>query len=195
MNTLNRMNMKKKGLSTIITTLIIVTASVVLGTAVVLFASGIFQGSVEEEGITVSGLKLWGNGTSAVPTSEAAFIVKNTGSKELAIQTFKVRGVEVAFEDWYYLDISGTNITTQTALEYDPVPVSTLTLTGVAINSPANRILTAATGPLGLKPGDTYVVYVATPGGLDSSDAGSSVTVTVAALQAIQVLRVTVSSP
>ena len=100
--------MKNKGLSTIITTLIIVTASVVLGTAVVLFASGIFESSVEEEAITVTGLKVWGNTTT---NSQAAFIVRNTGSKQLAIDTFRLRGTDAPFSTWYLFDVSSRKST------------------------------------------------------------------------------------
>ncbi|MFQ6135244.1 MAG: hypothetical protein ACE5KU_05460, partial [Nitrososphaerales archaeon] len=138
---MKRMNRKNKGLSTIITTLIIVTASVVLGTAVVVFASGIFQSSVEEEAISVTGAKLWGNTTS---NSQGAFIVKNTGGKELAIQTIKVRGIESAFSDWYYLDTAGTNITSQSTLNYD-TNGGTNDLNYITING-GNRTMTQATG-------------------------------------------------
>ncbi len=189
-NMLIRMTRKNKLLSTIITTLIIVTASVVLGTAVVLFASGIFQSSVEEEGITVTGAKLWGNTTT---NSQGGFIVKNTGSKELAIQTIKVRGIESQFADWFYLDAAGTNITSQTPLNYD-TNGGTNALTYVTING-GNTTMSTATGPLSLKPGETLVVYVSAPGSLDNTDAGSSATMSINAKQATQVLRITVSSP
>ncbi len=181
------MNRKNKGLSTIITTLIIVTAAVVLGTAVVLFASGIFQSSIEEEAITVTGAKLWGvNSTN----SQGAFVVKNTGAKELAIQTIKTRGIESLFSNWYYFDTAGSNVTSQTSLSYDPGN----NLNYVTING-GNLTMTPAIGPISLKPGEVHVVYIATPGSLDSTDAGAAVTVEILAKQATQVLRVTVSTP
>jgi len=184
---MRRMKMKDRGLSTIITTLIIVTASVVLGSAVVLFASGIFQSSVEEEAISVSGAKLWGVNSTH---SQGAFIVKNVGGKELAIRSIKVRGIDSSFSDWYYWDTSGSNVTTQTALNYD----TDNDLTSITVNG-APRTFTQATGPVSLKPGEVYVIYVANPGSIDNTDAGSSATMTISARQATQVLRVTISSP
>ncbi len=184
---MRKMDRNNKGLSTIITTLIIVTASVVLGTAVVLFASGIFSSSVEEEAISVTSAKLWGNTSS---NSQGAFIVKNTGAKELAIQIIKVRGIESIFSEWYIFDTAGSNVTSQSKLSYDTGNnLSYVTIEG------SNRTMTQATGPISLKPGETSVVYVATPGSLDSTDAGTSVTVEITAKQATQVLRITVSTP
>lgn len=179
--------MKDKGLSTIITTLIIVTASVVLGSAVVLFASGIFQSSVEEEAISVSGAKLWGVNSTA---SQGAFIVKNVGGKELAIQEISVRGIESPYSKWYYFNTAGSNVTTQTTLNYD----TNNNLAAITVNG-ASRTFTLATGPVSLKPGQVFVIYVSTPGSLDNTDPGSSATMSVSARQAIQVLRITVSSP
>ncbi len=188
---MKRMNKKNKGLSTIITTLIIVTASVVLGTAVVLFASGIFQSSVEEEAISVTSVKLWGNTST---NSQGAFIVKNTGSKELAIQTIKVRGIGSVFSDWYYFDTAtNTTITSQTVLTYD-TNGGTNDLTNITMAGDTHTF-TQAIGPLSLKPGETLVVYVSAPGSLDNTDAGSSATMSITAKQATQVLRITVSSP
>ncbi|MFQ6135243.1 MAG: hypothetical protein ACE5KU_05455 [Nitrososphaerales archaeon] len=178
---------RRKGLSTIITTLIIVTAAVVLGTAVVVFASGIFQSSVEEEAISVTSAKLWGvNSTD----SQGAYIVKNTGAKELAIQIIKVRGVESIFSDWYYFDTAGSNVTSQSTLNYD----TDNDLNYITING-GNRTMTQATGPVSLKPGEVFVIYIANPGSIDSTDAGSAVTFEITAKQATQVLRVTVSTP
>ncbi len=184
------LNRKNKGLSTIITTLIIVTASVVLGTAVILFASGIFESSVEEEAITVTSTNLWGNTST---NSQLGFIVKNSGSTELAIATVKVRGIESPFTAWYTFDTAdNTSITSQTVLSYQggaSPDLTNITMAGSFFN------FTLSTGPLGIKPGETFVVYVLAPGSVDSTDAGSSATVIISALQATQVIRITISTP
>lgn len=187
--------MKDKGLSNIITMLIIVTASVVLGTALILFASGIFATTVEEEAVDVSGESFWGNTTT---TSQAAFVIKNTGSKELAIQEIKIRGIASPYSDWYYIDISdggpGGNVTITTPLSYDPVPGSTLSLDYVTING-GNMSMSQANSPIGIKQGREFIIFVATPGQIDSSDAGDDLTMVVKSKDARAVVRSTIKTP
>ena len=50
---------KSRALSTVLTTVIILVASVVLGSGVVLYGASLFQGGTQQEAISVSGDKIW----------------------------------------------------------------------------------------------------------------------------------------
>ncbi len=50
---------KKRAISTVLTTVIILVSSVVLGSGVVLYGTSLFQSSTQQEAITASGIKLW----------------------------------------------------------------------------------------------------------------------------------------
>ena len=68
----------KKGLSTVVTTLIILVVSVLLATVVTFYAINVTTTRVQEESIQITKLHLWHNGTTF---SEAAFLVVNTGGE------------------------------------------------------------------------------------------------------------------
>ena len=50
---------KNRAISTVLTTVIILVASVVLGSGVVLYGASLFQGSTQTEAISVSTPKIW----------------------------------------------------------------------------------------------------------------------------------------
>jgi len=55
---------KHKAISTILTTIIILVASVVLGTGVVIYGTSLFQTGAQSESISTQGVKMWVNATS-----------------------------------------------------------------------------------------------------------------------------------
>ena len=93
-------NKQRKGISTVLTTLIVVVASVVLGSAVTLFGTSLFQSGVQQQSLSVSGDRVFINaaGTEAI----GAFVVRNTGDKVIGIDTVTVRGTPVPFASWWY---------------------------------------------------------------------------------------------
>jgi len=50
---------KKRAISTVLTTVIILVASVVLAAGVVLYGTSLFQGGTQTENISVSETKIW----------------------------------------------------------------------------------------------------------------------------------------
>src|SRR5574339_504781 len=96
---------KRRGIGTVITTLIILIASVVLGAGVIFFGGSLFQTNTENEAIQVSNAHIWvgANATGTPnPDSVAGFVVQNTGGKVVSIQSITVRGQSVPTASWYY---------------------------------------------------------------------------------------------
>ncbi len=143
-------NRQKKGISVVITTLIIVVASVVLGTAVTLFATGLFGSSAGQTSLTTSNVKLWYNGTTTDQTVGAA-VIRNTGDKILAVSSITIRGQNVPFANWYYniTGASSTNIQKQFAYNNcgGGAPVT------------CASILSATAPASGLTPGRLYTAW------------------------------------
>jgi len=50
---------RKRAISTVLTTVIILVSSVVLGSGVVLYGTSLFQSGTQQEAITASGIKVW----------------------------------------------------------------------------------------------------------------------------------------
>ncbi len=197
-------NRQKKGISVVITTLIIVVASVVLGTAVTLFATGLFSTGSQQTSLTASNVKLWYNGTGSTDTAVGAAVVRNTGDKILAVSSITVRGVNIPFSLWYYNTTAATSANIQLALAYGNVDPTGCTNCNSNIGKPAamappaswdidrngvpdltgGRALLQATGPISLAPRTAAIIYFGLPTNpsvITAVDVGATATVTISA--------------
>lgn len=159
---------KRKGLGSVITTLIILIASVVLGAGVVFFGGSMFQTNTNNEEIKVSNAHIWiasNNGT----TSTAAFVVQNVGSKPVAINSIAVRGVSVPMSSWYYntADATAANIVRELRPDFS---LDAVDVTGGA----PEETFIHATGPISISQGQAVIVYAANPGNIQMLDNGQA---------------------
>ncbi len=198
----------RKAISAVLTTLIILVASVVLGTGVVLYGTSLFQTGSQSSGIAAQGVHVWLNATSGKPTyTWGAAEIRNSGDKILSVDQINVRGTQIPFANWYY-DSNPTRVTTanfQSQLIYPTTGVNGIMMSylmapqtslpgqcsGVGtfgINESStttgstNPVLcfTQASGPISLKPGDKAIVYFQVPTGILSTvDAGSQSSVAI----------------
>ncbi len=187
---------KHRALSGVLVTIIIMVASIVLASGVVLYGTTLFQGGAQQESITVSGVKLWVHGTDANGLAWGAFSVRNTGDKVLSVDRIQVRGNDVPFSQWYAdTTVSSTLIQLpmnftgwQTAgsggllATYDPDAVCATTLEadldGAGGEDPV--CADAAAGPIGLDPGAAAILYfMLTNGTIATVDGGAQTSVSV----------------
>ncbi len=204
-------NRQKKGISVVITTLIIVVASVVLGTAVTLFATGLFGTSSGQTSLTTSNVKLFYNGTTTDQTVGTA-VIRNTGDKILAVSSITIRGQNVPFSNWFYnaTGASSTNIQKQFAygntatagiapstflsanrlytqwdLDRDGVPdLTSYGVGGACTIANNNCALIQASGPISLNPRSAVIVYFTLPTNptvITAVDVGATATVSISA--------------
>ena len=178
---------KRRGIGTVITTLIILIASVVLGAGVIFFGGSLFQTNTENESIQVSNTHIWvaANGTS----SEAGFVVQNTGGKVVAIQGITIRGQSVPTASWYYNSdpavATAANIQKELTSEFD--------FTAIDVTGDGNPdTFTQATGPISLTQGKAAFIYLANPAGISAIDGGLSFTMNVQAGKASAVQSISV---
>jgi len=180
---------KKRAISTILTTVIILVASVVLGSGVVLYGTSLFQGSTLTESIQVSGAKLWVD-PLASPDGHAwgAAGIRNNGDKIVSFDKISVRGVDIPFTSWFAttdqdqatveniqsaFPHSGVALYEATGEMGDSAVLTTAVPTGCTAADTADELIidvdgagSAATmcllqlnGPISLEPGDRAVVY------------------------------------
>jgi hypothetical protein len=165
---------KRRGIGTVITTLIILIASVVLGAGVIFFGGSMFQTNTQNESIQVSNTHIWvsPSGTSSI----AAFAVHNTGGKVVAIQSVMIRGMEVPFTSWYYNNsasvANAANIQRAFVADFTPIAVNVDGLAG-------EEQFTQATGAISLAQGQAVIIYVSDPAGIDAIDSGQAFNLTV----------------
>jgi len=198
----------RKAISAVLTTLIILVASVVLGTGVVLYGTSLFQTGAQSSGVAVQGVHVWVNATSGTAKTWVwgAAEIRNSGDKILSVDQINVRGNQVPFSNWYYdnsptrvtaanfqsqLNYTGTStttpgmMTTYVASGNYAIPGSCPAGTSFAINefgtvSNPTMCFAPASGPISLKPGDKAIVYFQVPLGILSTvDAGSQSSVAI----------------
>ena len=183
----------RRAISTVLTTIIILVASVVLGSGVVVYGTSLFQGGTQQEAIAVQGSSLWVNATDSNGIAWGAAAVRNSGDKILSLDKVEVRGTTVPFSNWY-VDVDQTRVSvdnfqaqfisegTDSNGNMNDSTTVTTACTGADLQidldgSGTNETLcmTTQTGPVGLNPGDRMVIYFQVPDGtLTSLDAGSA---------------------
>jgi hypothetical protein len=214
----------RKAISTVLTTLIILVASVVLGTGVVLYGTSLFQTNAQSSSISATGIQVWVNSTDTNNVAWGAADVRNSGDKLLSVDKIVIRGTDIPFANWF-ADSDPTRITTanfQTTLNYTKtnstgyMKDSTATGatfaqgTGNACPSGAAVLkidldraaginpglcLSQQSGPVALKPGDKAIIYFRVSNGvLSPVDAGSSSSVALYAGQVGSPTTVTIAS-
>ena len=212
----NRTRKQKKGISTVLTTLIIVVASVVLGTAVTLFGTSLFQTGSQTQAITLSQVKIWNNSTTADPdTAVGAIVIRNTGDKIVAVDSIQIRGTTVPFGSWFFNTDEATTTNQQKQFSYGNVDPTGSTNSFLLSTGPgdwdidrdgtddltdadgagaATEALLKATGPISLDPGKGALIYFVLPVGvLTDADVGASTSISIFAGQVGQVKTVPIA--
>jgi hypothetical protein len=176
---------KRKGIGNVITTLIILIASVVLGAGVIFFGGSMFQTNTQSEQVKVTNVNSWtGPDTSNATT---AFAIQNTGSKAITVTDIKLRGIAVPNTSWYYCKDPATCASAdsiQTPLPVD-LQADPNTIGNWTMSSP---------GPVSLGQGEAAVVYLRNAGNIQLIDAGNTYALQIQAGQASSVTQVSVES-
>lgn len=147
----------RKAISTVLTTLIILVASVVLGTGVVLYGTSLFQTSSQSQSIQATGVHVWADKGGSGWAWGAADI-RNDGDKLLSVNQISIRGTSVPFSNWY-VDTNSSQVTNtnfQQSLNYSGIvsnPVATNygimnNYTGSAAALTAGNGCTSSPGPI-----------------------------------------------
>ncbi len=185
---------RKRAISTVLTTVIILVASVVLGSGVVLYGTSLFQGSTQTEAIAVTTPNVWVHTTATDGLAWGAAGVRNTGDKVLSIDKIQIRGATIPFTQWY-ADTTVSSALYQQALNHTgwddansgfmlddtsctPTTILQFDLDGAG--SLDDFCADAATGPISLNPGQSAIIYFKlTNGTLTSLDSGVNTSVNI----------------
>ncbi len=155
----------RKGLSTVVTTLIILVVSVLLATVVTYYAINITSTRVEEESLSIRKAHVW---VTSGGDDQAGFVIINTGGRDVVIDKITVRGQEINWTNVYY-KISST------------APTSDLTYQNETTISSS---YTQASDDLVLPSGQSMTVYITDPGSISLQDVGTTVSIVVFSAQA-----------
>jgi flagellin-like protein len=174
---------KKKGLSEVVSTLILLVVAVLLAAVVTYYATNITMVRTENEQLMFSKVHVWVNGSGAV----GAFKLQNLGGRDILIDKVSVRGVDEAWADvWFYRVPAGTAITG------DMNRTGYATLAG----SPTidGKAYTQASGDLPLVSGGEILIYIKGPDNVQLDDLGTGISVSVHTNNAQYITEVNVES-
>jgi FlaG/FlaF family flagellin (archaellin) len=170
---MKRLKRNSKGLSTAVTTLIILVVAVLLATIVTFYAINVTTTRVQEESLQIYKQHIWHNGTTF---SEAAFLIINTGGRDIVIDKISVRGQECSWTTVYFNKT--TNAISPDLYYIDPNMDGTLDGKTVTLGT-TTYTLVRASDDLILKSGWSMIVYITNPDSISVSDIGVTVGFTV----------------
>lgn len=181
----------KRGLSTAISTLMTLTAAVVLSGSVVLYAANVSTSQMSKEKLTLPSTHVWYvNSTSSV----AGIALTNTGTTDVIVNKVNVNGINT---DW-----NGGNTSFTLYNKTDGAFPGDLAFADIA--APATTTISfagqsyqfqAATQGLTLKAGSSMALYIALPNNIMAYDMGQPVNVVVTTTQAVYATETNVQSP
>jgi len=167
----------KRGLSTAVSSLIILVVSVLLATVVTYYAINVTSVRVEEEAVYMQKVHIWVNSSYSL----GAFAITNTGGKDILVDKISVRGGESDWGDVYYWKANET--VTSDLLITNATALDTST-ENIEYNTGKTRSFTKATADIPVASGATMVFYFKSPDSVTVNDIGSTVSVTVYTVQA-----------
>ena len=179
----------KRGLSTVVTTLIILVVSVLLATVVTFYAINVTTTRVQEEDLLIQKIHIW-YVPAASPYVQAGFVLINTGGRDVVLDKIAVRGQEKAWDEIYYWK-------TQTAVTND-LSETNATLSGNTFNMSIDdnwETFTKGSTDLTVKSGDTAVIYIKNPDSVTLSDVGTTIGITVHTMRAQYYKECNVEAP
>ena len=199
----------RKALSTVLTTVIILVASVVLGSGVVLYGTSLFQTGAQGESIAVTGAKVWVNATDSTGITWGAAAVRNNGEKIVSVDSVQLRGTVVPGTSWYVdkdqsrvtvanfqSNFNGTGtdkngfmkdtvkaggtVTTPCDLTKHPDATTIELDFDKSAGSQPTLCLDQQSGPVTLNPGERMIIYFQVPNGIITPiDAGATATMNI----------------
>ena len=179
-----RLLLKKRGLSEVVSTLILLVVAVLLAGVVAYYTSNITMTRIVTEEIKFSKTHIWVNSTGAI----AAFKLQNVGGKDIIIDKISVRGVTSSWADIYVYRVpSGTNIDG----DMNVTTYSGLTGAGVVIDGNTYNL---SSYDIPLISGGELLVYIVDPDNIQLDDIGSSVSMSVSTSNAHYITEVNVES-
>ena len=176
----------KRGLSQVVTTLIILVVSVLLAGVVTYYATNITMTRTEQEDVSISKQHIWVNSTGSL----AAFMLQNLGGKDILIDKIEIRGVEADWSTVFFERIpSGSSFT-------DDFSVQNPTLfNGSSTSVPVGSYTyDQASEDIPVQSGGVLLFYIYSPDNISVDDIGKTVSITVYTMNGQYIVECNVES-
>lgn len=192
---LTKILIKRRGLSEVVTTMILVAFAVLLALTLTAFVNGVVRSrmkSTGQENVRFYKAHAWvdalENGTDR---SVVGFKLYNIGAKSVSAELIDVRGVEV---DWSTVYFHIINKTSEEVLLYSDLSyVDWALITGSSIDVGGYNY-TQATGSVYVKSGNTVIVYVKLPEMMYKDNIGQPMTLAIGTATANYITEIVIES-
>ena len=175
--------MNKRGLSEVVSTLILLVVAVLLSGVIAYYATNITTTRTATEEIQFATAHVWVSSSGAT----AAFKLQNLGGRDILIDKFTVRGVSSAWTNVFIYRVpSGTSVTG----DMNITSYTGLT-NGVTIDS---KIYNVSSADIPLVSGGELMVYIKDPDNIQVNDIGTSMSMAVFTNNAQYITEVNVES-
>jgi hypothetical protein len=197
-----RLFRSRRGLSEVVTTLIILVISILLASVVVFYAINVVSTRVQEESLNISDVHIWVNSTATPGTANytlAAMMVANTGGRDVVMDEIAVRGQACPWNDTTAPGaekfVLYATIPSAITADLNYVPnfnytggINTEVLGGIQYN------FTVANDNLVLKSGDAMLIYIVNPDSISVSDVGLTTSIALHSAQAVYIKETNVEA-
>ncbi|MGO8805803.1 MAG: hypothetical protein ACLQO7_04255 [Candidatus Bathyarchaeia archaeon] len=173
----------RRALATVVTSLIILVVSVLLAGTVTYYAINVTSTQIQQESLSITMLHVWYDptGGSGAGAAQAAFMMINTGGRDLVINKITIRGQSVGWTDVF--TVVGS-VTTDLGYSSELTENDAYTFISSGDTLTQGSALTQANGEITPKSGNTLIVYINNPDSITVNDIGLTVGVTVFTSQA-----------
>jgi flagellin-like protein len=176
----------RRGLSEVVSTLIMLVVAVLLAAIVTYYATNITMTRTTTEDARVSKYHIWVNASGSM----GAFKLQNLGGKDILVDKVVIRGVSCSWADVaYYRVQTGDDTTGDFFLTYD----------GTNFNAtigiiPASDWNTIGDSDIPMRSGETILFSVANPTNIGLDDIGTPISITVFTNNAQWIIETNVES-
>lgn len=158
-----------RGLSQVVTTLILLVVAVLLTSTVTYYATNITMTRTQQEEVRITKKHIWVNSTGAV----AALKVQNIGGRDILVDKIAVRSVETPWSRVYYY-----RVPSNASITGDMNITSAAKLTGASVTIDG-RTYSQASVDIPLASSGVLLIYVNSPSNIDLEDIGTACSITV----------------
>lgn len=174
---------KSKGLSEVVSTLILLVVAVLIAAVATYYATNITMVRTENEQLMSSKTHVWVNSTGAI----AAFKLQNLGGRDILLDKITVRGVD---SDWS--DVFIYRVPSDTSYTDDLTPCNYTDMSGGFTHE--GETYSIVSDDIPLTSGSEMLVYIKDPDNVQMDDIGSSVSISVHTNNAQYITEVNVES-
>ncbi len=190
---MQKLTRNRKGLSEVVTTLIILVVAVLLTGVVTYYATNVTMVRTTQEEVRIRKPHIW---VEEGGNAYAALLIQNTGGRDVLVDKITIRGVEAPWGDatviaQYYKVLTGDDV----GADFKVMKNATGYYFGQIGSVPVNASFwTNSTGDMPLKSSNSLLIFIKSPPNIALYDVGTTISMAVHTTNAQWIVETVVES-